>query len=153
VDSGPVGPRPGGLAFRHRAVIRARYSHVARQAAFPTAINLLFYSFGAAAGCPSASFWLITRNLPARYPEEKPLEPLPPGVDKQLVTAASRVWKGESPFPPVPLSAAHWYHAVEQSSGFQPYQPKAEPLPAELEAFFPRMPNSIRPPACGAGKA
>jgi len=29
--------------------------------------------------------------------------------------------------------AAHWYHAVEQSTGFQQYQPKAEPLPAELE--------------------
>lgn len=32
--------------------------------------------------------------------------------------------------------ARHWYEAVEKSTGFQPYSPKREPLPAALEPLL-----------------
>lgn len=32
--------------------------------------------------------------------------------------------------------APHWYAAVERSTGFEPYRPKSEPVPAELDGLL-----------------
>ena len=44
-------------------------------------------------------------------------------------------------WPPGPRAtdgiwAKHWYSAVNRSTGFGPYRPRAEPLPPALEALY-----------------
>lgn len=40
------------------------------------------------------------------------------------------------PRPEDGVWAPHWYASVHRSSGFQPYRPKAEPFPEELDALL-----------------
>jgi hypothetical protein len=40
------------------------------------------------------------------------------------------------PKPEDGVWAPHWYHAVHQSTGFEPYRPKAEPVPGHLIALL-----------------
>ena len=40
------------------------------------------------------------------------------------------------PRPEDGIWAKHWYHAVHQSTGFQPYRAKSEPMPARLEPLL-----------------
>jgi hypothetical protein len=40
------------------------------------------------------------------------------------------------PRPEDGIWAKHWYHAVHQSTGFQPYVEKSEPMPARLQPLL-----------------
>lgn len=44
-------------------------------------------------------------------------------------------WPG-GPRPTDGVWAKHWYAAVERTTGFQPYQPKPDPVPEELEQVY-----------------
>jgi hypothetical protein len=66
----------------------------------------------------------------------------PPGVLTQLCAQvgiafdpAMLSWQ-PGPRPEDGIWAKHWYHAVHQSSGFQPYRPKDTPVPAWLQPLL-----------------
>lgn len=66
----------------------------------------------------------------------------PPGVLAQLCAQvgvafdpAMLFWQ-PGPRPEDGIWAKHWYHAVHQSSGFQPYRPKSTPVPGWLQPLL-----------------
>ena len=40
------------------------------------------------------------------------------------------------PIPEDGIWAKHWYDSVHQSTGFEPYQPKQEPIPDHLNSLY-----------------
>ncbi|HSH02181.1 MAG TPA: sulfotransferase family protein [Anaerolineae bacterium] len=50
-------------------------------------------------------------------------------------TPAMLSWPA-GPRPEDGIWAPHWYHAVHQSTGFQPYQPKTKPFPDKLKPLL-----------------